>query len=152
MCNNIISRLRREAGGSSLARKRMKQLWENSEPRPPETTGALVFGWPPKGRSVQVELASHERAAVVQHLAESGWLPNRSFLSGVYVAGKRAESRSLSASRATADSATAVLVAANKPAERSSATTTESISKVSRGEGATRRGNGRIAFAWPKRK
>ena len=148
----IISRLWREAVESSDARMSVTQLCENNEPRPPETTGALVFGWPPKGRSVQVELASHERAAVVQRLAESGWLPNRLFLSGVFVAGKRAESRSLSASRATVDSATAVLVAVNKPAEKTSANTAESISRVSKGEGATRRGNGRIAYAKRKRK
>lgn len=153
MCNSIISRLRREAVGSFLARTRVRQLWKNIEPRPPETTGALVFEGAPKGPlQYRVKLASHDRAAVVQRLAGSEWLPNRLFCYGVFVAGKIAASRSISAGRAITDSATAVRAAASKRAKRSNANTTANISKVLRGEGVTQSGNGRIANAERKRK
>jgi hypothetical protein len=94
-----------------------------------------------------VELASHERAAAVQRLAELGWLPNQSFFYGVFVAGKIASSRSLSASRAITDSATAAKRAHTKPVYKSAGATTESISRVSTGSEIMQTGNVRIVTA-----
>ena len=75
-----------------------------------------MYGWPPQGAlQYRVKLASHERAAVVQRLAEFRWLPHLSFCYGVFVAGKTAESLFLSACRVTADSVTAVKGALIKP-------------------------------------
>ena len=69
---SIISRRRRETGRSSrVGEKRMSLLCDNSEPRPPQTTGALMFGWPPKEALQKLKLASHIRAAIVQCFAES---------------------------------------------------------------------------------
>ena len=70
---SIISRLWREAVRSSRAGEMMASLiCDNSEPRPPETTGALMFGWPPKeALHYKLKLASHIRAAIVQRFAES---------------------------------------------------------------------------------
>ncbi len=126
---------------------------ETSEPRPPETTGALVFGWPPKGRlQYKVELASHERAAVVQRLAESGWLPNLSLFYGVFVRTKAVERLSSSACRVIADSATAVKHALIKPVYGSVAHTTVSISKLSKDEKAMPNGKGLVVNAKRRRK
>ena len=70
----------------------VSEMSENNEPRPLETTGALVFGQPPKGQLLHnVELASHDRVAVVQRLAEFTWLSNRSFFCGVCVRTKGVE-------------------------------------------------------------
>ena len=69
---SIISRRRRETGRSSrVGEKRMSLLCDNSERRPPQTTGALMFGWPPKEALQKLKLASHIRAAIVQCFAES---------------------------------------------------------------------------------
>ena len=123
----------------------MSQLYEDSEPRPLETTGALVYGWAPQGRiHYKSKLASHERVAIVQHLAESRWPPNRSFSCGVSAATKAVESLCSSARRVTADSATAEKRAAIKPVYGSVADTTVSISKVSTDDETTRTGNERI--------
>ena len=141
------------AGWMSFAELSIRYLRENSEPRPRETAGALVFGWPPKGRlQHKVELASHEPAAIVQRLAESRWLPNLSLFTGVSVATKAVECLSSSASRVTADSATAVKRAGIKPVCGSAANTTASISSVSTDDGITRTGNGLIVDAKRRRK
>jgi len=137
----------------SFAELSIRYLRENSEPRPRETAGALVFGWPPKGRlQHKVELASHDPAAIVQRLAESRWLPNLSLFTGVSVATKAVECLSSSASRVTADSATAVKRAGIKPVCGSAANTTASISSVSTDNGITRTGNGLIVDAKRRRK
>ena len=115
----------------------VSQVSENNEPRPLETTGALVFGWPAKGLlQYKVELASHERAAVVQRLAESGWPSNLSLFYGVSVRTKAVERLSSSACRVIADSATALKHALIKPVYGSVAHTTVSISKLSKDEKA----------------
>lgn len=150
--NSIISRLWREVIGSSRARLNLGQLWENSEPRPPKTTGALMFGWPPKGRSVQVKLASHERAAVVQRLAESEWLPNRSFFYDEFVVKTAVVSRSTSASRVIAASVIAAKHVLSGPAYKSAAVTTRNISEPLKGDGTTQTGSARIATAKRGRK
>lgn len=142
-------------GGASARRvTRLSQLGDNKEPRPPETTGALVFGVRPPKRQLQykVELASHERAAIVQHLAECEWLPNRSFFCSVFVAGKHAQSRSLSARRATGDSVTAAKRALVKFAGKSAAATTDNISEVPKGDEIMRNGNGPIVKVRQRRK
>ena len=145
---SIISRQGRETFRSSRARTKGIQQCENNEPRPRETTGVLMLGWPPKGRlPYKVKLASHERAAIVQRLAESWWLPNRSFFCGVSVATKAVGWRSSSASPVTADSSTAVKRVPLKPVYESVANTTVSISKVSTDGGTMRTGNGLIAGA-----
>ena len=71
--HSIISRLWREAVRSSrTGEMRVTLTCDNSEPRPPETTGALMFGWPPKeALHYKLKLASHIRAAIVQCFAES---------------------------------------------------------------------------------
>lgn len=149
----IISRQGREAVVSSGAETGQSQRWESNEPRPHVTTGVLVFGWPPKGGApVQVELASHERAAIVQRLAESRWLPNRSFYSGVCVATKAVRGHFSSACPVTGDSSTAVRPAGNKPVYESVGNTTASISKVSTDGGTMRTGNGPIVSAGRARK
>ncbi len=150
--HSIISRLGREAVGC-LAGMSMTQLCKDSEPRPPETTEALMYGWPPQGAlQYRVKLASHERAAVVQRLAEFRWLPNLSFCYGVFVAGKSVESLSLSACRVTADSATAAKGALIKPVYGSVANTTVSISKASTDDEIMRTGNRLIVDAKRTRK
>jgi hypothetical protein len=127
----------------SFAGLSISYLGENSEPRPRETAGALVFGWPPEGAApVQVGRASHEPAAVVQRLAESRWRPNLSFFTGVSVATKAVECLSSSASRVTADSATAVKRAGIKPVCGSAANTATSIRAVSRDDRTMQTGNG----------
>ena len=70
---SLISRRRRETVRSSRANeKRVSLLCDNSEPRSPETTGALMFGWPPKeALHYKLKLASHIRAAIVQCFAET---------------------------------------------------------------------------------
>ena len=131
----------------------MAQLRKDSEPRPPKTTEALMFGWPPQGAlQLLVKLASHERAAVVQRFAEFRWLPNLSSCHGVFVAGKTVESLSLSACRVTADSATAVKGALIKPVYGSVANTTVSISEASTDDEIMRTGKGLIVDANPTRK
>jgi len=112
-----------------------------------------MYGWPPQGAlQYRVKLASHERAAVVQRLAEFRWLPNLSFCYGVFVAGKSVESLSLSACRVTADSATAVKGALIKPVYGSVANTTVSISKASTDDEIMRTGNRLIVDAKRTRK
>jgi len=107
----------------------------------------------PEGAApVQVGRASHEPAAVVQRLAESRWLPNLSFFTGVSVATKAVECLSSSASRVTADSSTAVKRAGIKPVCGSAANTTASISAVSTDDGIMRTGNGLIVDAKRRRK
>ena len=46
--HSIISRLWREAVGCLAAGMNMAQLCKDSEPRPPKTTEALMYGWPPQ--------------------------------------------------------------------------------------------------------
>ena len=131
----------------------MSHQCENSEPRSPETTGALLFGWPPKGQlQYKVELASHEWAAFVQRLAESRWPLNLSSFYGVFVKTKAAEWLSSSACRVTVVSATALRRALIKPVCRSAAATTEIISKVPKGDETMQTGNVRIVTANPGRK
>ena len=69
---SILSRLWRESVRSSRAgKKRVNLLCDNSEPQPLQTTGALMFGWPPEeALHYKLKLASHIRAAIVQHFAE----------------------------------------------------------------------------------
>ncbi len=69
----IISRRRREAVRSSRPGEiRVSLLCNNSEPRPPETTGALMFGWPPEGGApVQVEASLSQTGGHSPALAES---------------------------------------------------------------------------------
>ena len=151
--HSIISRLWREAVGCLAAGMNMAQLCKDSEPRPPKTTEALMYGWPPQGAlQHRVELASHERAAVVQRLAEFRWLPNLSFCYGVFVAGKTAESLFLSACRVTADSVTAVKGALIKPVYGSVANTTIGISKATTDDEIMRTGKGLIVNAKRTRK
>jgi len=112
-----------------------------------------MYGWPPQGAlQYRVKLASHERAAVVQRLAEFRWLPNLSFCYGVFVARKTVESLSLSACRVTADSATAAKGALIKPVYGSVANTTVSISKASTDDEIMRTGNRLIVDAKRTRK
>ena len=70
---SILSRLWREAVRSSRAGEmRVSLLCNNSEPRPPETTGALMFGWPPEGGApVQVEASLSQTGGHSPALAES---------------------------------------------------------------------------------
>ena len=158
--HSIISRLGASRriipgrGRTSGCRAARSQFGNNKEPRPRETTGALVFGVRPPKRRLQykVELALHERAAIVQHLAESEWLPNRSSFYGVFVAGKCAQSRFLSARRATADSVTAAKRALVKSVGKSASATTDNISKLPKGDETMRTGNGLIVNVRRKRK
>ena len=99
-----------------------------------------------------MKLASHERAAVVQRLAEFRWLPHLSFCYGVFVAGKTAESLFLSACRVTADSVTAVKGALIKPVYGSVANTTIGISKATTDDEIMRTGKGLIVNAKRTRK
>ena len=150
---NIISRQRRESVASSRGSTRVSQQCENSEPRPPETTGAQLFGRPPKGRlHYKVKLASHEWAAFVQRLAESRWPLNLSSFYGVFVKTKAAECLSSSACRVTVVSATALKRALIKPVYTSAASTTEIISKAPKGDETMLTGNVRIAPAKQGRK
>ncbi len=150
--HSLISRLGREVIGC-LAVMDLTQLCKNSEPRPPETTEALMYGWPPQeALQYRVKLASHKRAAVVQRFAESRWLSNLSSCYGVFVTRKTAESLSLSAWRATADSATAVEGALINPVSRSVANTTIGISKASTDDEIMRTGKGLIVDAKRPRK
>jgi hypothetical protein len=131
----------------------MSHQCENSEPRSPETTGALLFGWPPKGAApVQVELASHEWVAFVQRLAESRWPLNLSFFYSVFVKTKAVEWPFSSASRVSVDSAIALRRALIKPVYRSAAATTEIISKVPKGDETMQTGNVRIVTENQRRK
>jgi hypothetical protein len=112
-----------------------------------------MYGWPPQeALQYRVQLASHERAAVVQRFAESRWLSNLSSCYGVFVAEKTAASLSLSAWRATADSATAVEGALIKPVYRSVANTTASTNKAPTDNEIMRTGKGLIVDAKRKRK
>lgn len=137
---------------SSHAGRSARPRCENNEPRSLETTGVQVFGWPPKGRSVLVELASHERAAVVQRLAESRWLPKRSSFDGVFVATTAVPCLSSSASHVIVDSATALRRVLIKYVDASVAYTTASISEVSTDDETMRTGNGPIFFASRRKK
>ena len=149
--HSLISRLGREIIGCVAVM--MTQLRKNSEPRPPETTEALMYGWPPQeALQYRVKLASHKRAAVVQRFAEFRWLSNLSFCYGVFVAEKTAESHSSSACRATADSATAVEGVLIKPVYRSLASTTVNTNKAPTDEEIMRTGKGLIADAKRTRK
>lgn len=131
----------------------MTQLCKDNEPRPPKTTEALMYGWPPQeALQYRVKLASHERAAVVQRFAEFRWLSNLSFCYGVFVAGKTVESLFLYACRVTADSATAVKGALIKPVYGSVANTTASINEASTDDEIMRTGKGLIVDAKPTRK
>ena len=57
---------------SRAGEKRVSLLCDTSEPRSPQTTGALMFGWPPKeALHYKLKLASHIRAAIVQCFAET---------------------------------------------------------------------------------
>ncbi len=69
----IISRHWRDAVRSSRAGEmRAGALCDNSEPRPPETTGALMFGWPPEGGApVQVEASLSQTGGHSPALAET---------------------------------------------------------------------------------
>lgn len=152
--HSIISRRRRECGCVLSRWERFRYPCKNNEPRSPVTTGVLVFGVrPPKGRlQYRVELASHDRAAVVQHLAESTWLPNRSFFCSVFVTTKAVQWLSTSASRATADSATARKRVLVKPVGKSVAATTEPINKLPMGGETMQTANARIDAAKRGRK
>ncbi len=129
------------------------QLCKNSEPRPRETTEALMYGWPPQeALQYRVKLASHKRAAVVQRFAESRWLSNLSSCYGVFVAAKTAESLSSSACRVATDSATAVKSALIKPVCRSVASTTANTNKTPTDDETMRTGKGLIVDAKRTRK
>ena len=148
----LISRLGREVIGC-LAVMNMTQLCKNSEPRPPETTEALMYGWPPQeALQYRVKLASHKRAAVVQRFAEFRWLSNLLSCYGIFVAEKTAENLSSSASRATADSATAAESALIRPVYRSVVSTTVNTNKVPTDDEIMRTGKGLIVDAKRTRK
>jgi len=122
---------------------------DNSEPRPPQTTGALMFGWPPKeALQYKLKLASHRRAAIVQRLLSPKWPPNQSYCTSVFVV--TVERPSTSARAVTVDTATAVKRALIKPAYESVAATTAKIEKVSKGDEIMRTGNVRIDVAQKK--
>ncbi len=150
--HSLISRLVREVIGC-LAVMDLTQLCKNSEPRPPKTTEALMYGWPPQeALQYRVKLASHKRAAVVQRFAESRWLSNLSSCYGVFVAGKSVENLSSSVCRVTADSATAVEGALINPVSRSVASTTANTNKAPTDDEITRTGKGLIVDAKRTRK
>jgi len=127
--------------------------WENSEPRPPETTGALPFEGAPKGPlQYRVKLASHDRAAIVQQVAKSGWLTNRSFFCDFFVAKTAAVSPSSSANRVIGDSVTAAKRARSRRVDKSVAGITGNISEPLKVGGTTRTASVRIVIAKRVRK
>ncbi len=146
----IISRPWRDAVRSSRAGEmRVSLLCNNSEPRPPQTTGALMFGWPPKeALQYKLKLASHRRAAIVQRFAETQMATKPVVLHQRFVV--TVERPSTSARAVTVDTATAVKRALMKRAWKSVAATTAKIEKVSKDDEIMRTGKVSIDAAQKK--
>jgi len=152
--HSIISRGRRDGWRVVWVWEQVGHSCEDNEPRPPAATGVLVFGvGPPKGRlQYRVEQASHDRTAVVQRLAGSRWLANRSYCYSFSVATKAAEYPSTCVSRVSAASATAPRHALVKFVCKSAVCTTETISKRLMDGETTQTANVRIGTANQGRK